>query len=61
MEEKESTKEAGWEFTLPNFLTRPMNLLLLFLLFITLILSVVLVIKIINIRNANQITSSQNK
>lgn len=47
-------KEAGWEFTLPRYVSDPFNWLLAILIIIALVLFFVLVTKIISKQSGNQ-------
>lgn len=53
-------KEAGWEFTLPQYVMNPFNWFLVVLIIIALILSFNLIIKIVNQQNGVQTSTTQS-
>ncbi len=60
---KDLTKEKyeeGWEFTLPGYIFKPLNWLLVILIIIALLLSFVLIAKITNKENGAQVIKTQS-
>lgn len=52
-------KEAGWEFTLPQYIVNPFTWVLMILIVIALILSFVLVTKVTNKPNMDQAVTTK--